>query len=74
MNVMTEDPIKTVGDHLAVSVLPYEPLFPRSRFHEEFPDKNAAQIKEAIRLAKLSAGPSEPREKIEQLVREYLSQ
>lgn len=73
MNVMTEDPIRTVGDHLAFSVLLCEPPFPRSRLHEEFPDKNAAQIEDAIQKAKLHASPSGSREEIEQLVREYLS-
>lgn len=73
ITVMTEDPTR-MGD-LSAAPSPnhhHAPLL-RSRFHEEFPDKNAAQINFAIELAKLDAGPSASAEEVEQMVRKHLS-
>ena len=69
---MTEDPIKAMRDHSAAESPNHTPIL-RSRFHEEFPDKNAAQINFAIELARLDAGPSASSEEVEQFVRKHLS-
>lgn len=70
---MTEDPIKAKRDFPAAESPNHTLPLLRSRFHEEFPDKNAAQINFAIELARLDAGPSASHEELEQLVRKHLS-
>ena len=70
---MTQDPIKAMRDLPAAQAPNHTLPLLRSRFHEEFPDKNAAQINFAIELAKLDAGPSAMQEEVEQLVRKHLS-
>ena len=70
---MTEDPIKAMRDHSAAESPNHSSPLLRSRFHEEFPDKNAAQIRFAIELARLDAGPNASPEEVEQFVRKHLS-
>ena len=74
IHAMTEDPIDAMRDHSAADSPNHTRPLLRSRFHEEFPDKNAAQIRFAIELAKLDAGPSASPEDVEKRVRVHLSQ
>jgi len=71
---MTEDPIKAMRDLPAAASPNHTAPLLKSRFHEEFPDKNAAQIRFAIELARLDAGPAASPEEVEQWIRKHLSQ
>ncbi len=73
ITVMTEDPTFQMGEFSAAPSPNHHTPLLRSRFHEEFPDKNAAQIEDAIALAKRNAHPALSQDDLEKLVREYLS-